>query len=121
MDQGDMFCPSHQVGYARMIAANGATHVVQACVKCHHMTSREAVSKDRVRSEGVEIATLPIIQDYRGEGPECEVKGCTSTNTELHHWAPRQIFGPEAERWPSSYLCREQHHPQWHVLVTSTG
>ena len=38
---------------------------------------------------------------------------CGSTDgTELHHWAPRNTF-PDANAWPTSYLCRDCHHA-WH-------
>lgn len=45
--------------------------------------------------------------------PPCAV--CGEPATELHHWAPRAIFGKqEAERWPRSWLCAG-HHEQWHI------
>lgn len=46
----------------------------------------------------------------------CEVCGSTGT-TERHHWAPRHLFGEEAYRWPTSYLC-QRCHVRWHQTVT---
>jgi hypothetical protein len=49
----------------------------------------------------------------------CEVvdadgKPCQGTDIQLHHWAPKCLFGDEAELWPKSYLCRD-HHNMWHT------
>lgn len=48
--------------------------------------------------------------------PACE--RCESTEgTQLHHWAPRAIFGAiEAERWPTAYLC-PACHSVWHAQM----
>ena len=44
--------------------------------------------------------------------PVCVV--CGQPASELHHWAPRAVFGKaEAEAWPRSWLCAG-HHQQWH-------
>ena len=44
--------------------------------------------------------------------PVCVV--CGQPASELHHWAPRAVFGKdEAETWPRSWLCAG-HHQQWH-------
>jgi hypothetical protein len=52
----------------------------------------------------------------------CEVvdadgKPCQGTDIQLHHWAPKCLFGDEAELWPKSYLCRD-HHNMWHTGIT---
>jgi hypothetical protein len=47
--------------------------------------------------------------------PECAV--CGELAAELHHWAPRSMFGKdEAELWPRSWLCTT-HHQQWHNVM----
>ena len=44
----------------------------------------------------------------------CSVQGCPGSGEELHHWAPKCLFGPDAaELWPKGYLCRI-HHQEWH-------
>ena len=36
---------------------------------------------------------------------------------ELHHWAPRLVFGEvEAELWPKALLCTSCHH-KWHTKM----
>jgi len=49
-------------------------------------------------------------------GPICVVCG-SSKNIEMHHWAPRYLFGDESNIWPTSYLCKECHDI-WHKKVT---
>ena len=46
----------------------------------------------------------------------CEVCGAIGDSQE-HHWAPWFLFGPEAERWPTSWLC-QPCHTRWHQVVT---
>ena len=48
--------------------------------------------------------------------PFCEVCGST-VNIEYHHWAPRFLFGDEADKWLTSRLCKECHD-RWHQIVT---
>ena len=37
--------------------------------------------------------------------------------TESHHWAPRHLFGADADSWPMSDLCGPCHK-RWHEVVT---
>lgn len=54
----------------------------------------------------------PIVDDLRYLNPPCAV--CGALGTEIHHWAPRAVFGPvEADIWPTSYLCPDCH-TEWH-------
>lgn len=49
-------------------------------------------------------------------GKACEVCGSTDSIHE-HHWAPFHLFGPEAAKWPTSFLC-QPCHSKWHSIVT---
>lgn len=53
--------------------------------------------------------------ELRGFKEVCVV--CGSLGVELHHFAPRHLFGADADKWPTAYLCRT-HHKQWHDIVT---
>ena len=44
--------------------------------------------------------------------PPCSYSGCTETQTQMHHIAPRSIF-EDADRYPVVPLCRA-HHVAWH-------
>lgn len=46
----------------------------------------------------------------------CEVCGKTG-DSQVHHWAPRFLFGDEAEDWPKGHLC-QACHTRWHQIVT---
>jgi len=56
---------------------------------------------------------LPTRNDYRTE-QSCEV--CEASDVELHHWAPREWFQQEAEKWPKGYLCKGCHR-YWHEVA----
>lgn len=57
---------------------------------------------------------LPVLMSAFRD--RCRV--CFERGAELHHWAPRAIFGKEeSELWPQDYLCRACH-TRWHQLVT---
>jgi hypothetical protein len=58
-----------------------------------------------------ELERYPVVRDSSNE-VACAV--CDQPGAELHHFAPKHIFGAaEAERWPLAYLCFE-HHGEWH-------
>lgn len=65
---------------------------------------------ERKRAEGIEY------QPSRTAGKACEVCGSTSSIHE-HHWAPFHLFGDEAGKWPTSFLC-QSCHARWHSVVT---
>src|SRR5438132_776764 len=60
------------------------------------------------------VEDLPVWRDYRDPDHPCEV--CGGLGAELHHWAPRAIFGAEAEEWPTAYLCVRDHN-RWHLRM----
>jgi hypothetical protein len=100
--------------------ANGSENFLWVCPACNTRNP----SRDRqfyIPSETVrqhlsaeQIEALPIIT------PDLYTRcaRCGNRTTELHHWAPRAIFGnDECERWPKDYLCKDCHD-QWHRQVT---
>lgn len=94
------------------IAGNGSHQVVAICPGCS--TQIGPLSHERVRREaGREPASLPIVADYRGTLGRCSRRGCEREAVEDHHFAPRAIFGDEADDWPRALLCLE-HHIEWH-------
>lgn len=96
---------------AQRIASNGVATIVEVCPSCDTIT--RAVPR---RDHNGPIDELPVHVDYRTRLHQCEHSGCEDFDTELHHWAPRSVFA-DADRWPTSYLCK-QHHREWH---TTTG
>ncbi len=63
------------------------------------------------------MRTLPITEDYVGQFARCIVRGCEADDVELNHFAPQAIFGPDADLWPTGYLC-VRHHREWGERVT---
>lgn len=43
---------------------------------------------------------------------QCQVRGCSETDVEWHHFAPRNVFA-DHDNWPCLPLCRF-HHQMWH-------
>jgi hypothetical protein len=67
-----------------------------------------------VRAVGVNENDLPWSNTI---APHNRCARCGARDVELHHWAPRAMFGEEADRWPQDYLCHD-HHAEWHRTVT---
>ena len=99
---------------SRSIKSNGTEQVGWFCKACRHWgtakTGGNWIRHALLTEHGVDIRTLPIVN--AAELSPCE--RCGSPGVELHHWAPRHIFGEnEADRWPTSYLCIPCH-TEWH-------
>lgn len=60
-----------------------------------------------------EIADL----QFKVNPPAQRCARCGNRGAELHHWAPRALFGDECNNWPQDYLCSECH-AAWHKVVT---
>lgn len=98
------------------VAGNGSLHILAWCDECQRWSS-SAIPASYVRSMDVSIDMLPVVADHRGFFAVCSVRGCWSDDVELNHFAPRGIFGGEADDWPTAYLCRK-HHQEWGERVT---
>lgn len=96
-------------------AANGSLQVTWQCLTCSYRSS--ALPHELLAELGVDIRALPIREDYAGLYARCVVRGCEAEDVELHHFAPRAIFGADAESWPQGYLC-VRHHREWGERVT---
>lgn len=100
---------------SRKINASNVNIVRGWCLSCHREGVRNLNHTD-LKKRGIIIDLLPIYE--KAEGHVCAVEGCFRTDTELHHFLPRHINRELAEMYPQSYLCRSEHHPLWHRLVT---
>lgn len=93
------------------VAGNGSYQVVSECTDCGTLTG--PIGHAAIERMHIAVATLPILADYRGGLGRCSRRGCEREAVEDHHFAPRAIFGDEAEDWPRALLCVE-HHTEWH-------
>lgn len=92
--------------------ANGIVRPAHECRLCGHV---EILLGVKMRQE--EATKLVIRRDRTGEADLCA--RCGSSGTEMHHWAPREIFGfDDAETWPQDPLCRPCH-TEWHRRMRS--
>lgn len=106
-------CPrdeGHKTYRAKQYTASGALQVFDWCTVCERII-HHAEKLWIPHTQAGDIENLPILNDYRPQNPPCVV--CGGSGTEEHHWAPRNIFGEDANMWPMSYLCR-MHHTEWH-------
>jgi protein-arginine kinase activator protein McsA len=101
------------------LSANGSKTFLLICAECQKRNPfgdkqffmpRELVEKELTQEQ---INDLPAIM------PElfsrCAV--CGNRSAELHHWAPKGIFGEECSKWPKDYLCIPCHL-RWHRMTT---
>jgi hypothetical protein len=100
-----------KVQRVRKIISNGREQIIDYCHRCkcnagktHIIGRMEVLNPDR----------LPVLSDATKNAPVCAV--CGATGAENHHWAPRHIFGQEADGWPQSWLCPVCHN-EWHDKV----
>lgn len=95
--------------------ANGVK-VRSWCMRCQRSPTprRPFVPVRSLAPEVVE--SLPEWPNEGGNDGPCAACGTVGPR-EVHHWAPRHLFGDAADRWPTANLCGDCHR-QWHDLVT---
>lgn len=102
----------------QLVQHNGAQTFVWCCSQCQQNNpfgGEYYIAKEKVQSYLTleQIEKLPVqmfVAEHR-----CVV--CGERTCELHHWAPKGIFGKDASLWPTDYLCKI-HHDLWHQTVT---
>lgn len=109
-----MHCGWDQFKYEAIKASNGAIHVKMVCERCGQRFN----SKTWVKCPpGLSPDNIPIAENYYEKSSYiCEV--CGKRGAEIHHWAPREFFGDEADDWPVSLLCRDCHI-KWHSHINN--
>lgn len=102
------------------VKTDGSQCFVWKCDRCNccapHNKGVWWIKKEIVRQylNDEEISCLPVLM----ESPENRCVVCGERFAQMHHWAPRAIFGDKvAEQWPKDYLC-EWCHKKWHKTVT---
>lgn len=103
----------------RQFSGNGAVTYLWICPVCNRKNpdnTRLFIPREEVEQmlSETEIEQLPTIMPRFTD----RCARCGARDVELHHWAPRGIFGTiEAEGWPRDYLCK-CCHDEWHLRVT---
>lgn len=97
--------------YGVVARRDGINKPVFACVECGGLIdARKADPRGEHVFRDLRSATevVPCSRCGRRDG------------TQNHHWAPRAVFGLDAERWPQSPLCVECHGI-WHRTMRRAG
>lgn len=107
-----IYCGSHETRYALSVAINGGKHLFEECLSCGKNARGAGKWIGGKERSGLNLDAIPIVNDYSNLAAPCIVCGDIDHN-ELHHFAPRHIFGDECEKWPVFSLCKK-HHDEWH-------
>lgn len=100
------------------VMQSGAESFVWVCVGCDRLAPFGGdlwIAADKVyeRLTRNQIQSLPLLMDR----PTSRCAKCNSRGVENHHWAPKAIFGDDAENWPQDYLCKPCHD-LWHSKMS---
>lgn len=102
--------PSNEFGLT--IAGNGAYQIRPWCSECGRWAT-SSLPVQQLRSMGLTPEDCRLVADNRGNLGRCSRFGCEKEGVEDHHFAPRALFGMEADEWPRALLCVD-HHNEWH-------
>lgn len=116
-------CGSSSVKIGVSNTQSGSTIYPYFCSDCGYVSGGNCASKSAAMQYAathgplkyVKTRTQQWMEKNQIEEKKCEV--CSAHGVEEHHWAPKHLFGDDAERWPKSYLCRSCH-AKWHAVVT---
>jgi hypothetical protein len=111
----EQYTPPYRVPRTEYLAAtrstNGRVCVFVICIKCGRWKSPQLPwNLLRVPPQGI-----PLVWD-QASSKTCQVADCMEIGAEWHHWAPRCLFGNDADNWPKSWLC-PKHHAEWHRVT----
>jgi len=115
-----LWCPSCgeivDVRLVRKVGQNGTSFPYWQCQNGHNIRwqGKDWLPRSYIDKLALTYDDLPVETDYRSI--PCAV--CGELGTELHHTAPRAIFGEDAEYYPQVYLCKS-HHDYWHATITA--
>lgn len=108
-------CRGTRIRRVKNRTGSGAYQVIDLCLDCQSNARGNALYIPH-KQAGAPLEDIPLWVDYTKQNPPCVVCGLHE-GTELHHFAPRHIFGwDEAERWPQGYLCKTCHD-KWHITI----
>ena len=111
------FCEARLVIRA-LITANGTVQYKLYCTDCGRLRSG-AIAHGRLDARTREQADRAATS-HDWPLPPCEHCDDETSGVELHHWAPRAVFGDESWEWPTSYLCK-RCHGRWHAMMDAGG
>lgn len=103
-----------KVGFA--FRKNGSKVFPLYCEDCGQETGK-LINKENANSVNYILKEIVFTSSNTGYLNKIKCYVCGDENVEAHHFAPKHLFGDEAEKWPVAYLCKF-HHKKWHDIVT---
>jgi hypothetical protein len=94
-----------------ILLRNGQRQVKLRCRNCG--TATGALPKQAVFEWMSDLGPPLIREGYMGSYPPCSYRGCSAPGVDMHHFAPWNTFGRDADNWPVMPLC-QSHHRAWH-------
>jgi hypothetical protein len=111
---------AHRNGWAFVAnrVGNGELQFWKRCNECGGNVTGPGkwIPRAYFENKGYDVTQFPVIDDRTSSRPPCRV--CGARGSELHHWAPRALFGDEADVWPTDFLCR-RCHTRWHTAIAN--
>lgn len=117
-----VYCSHGDAVLSRVPQTSGKDRITLWCRDCRQNVAKQKgypgmwIARDHADLVGKDLDALPIaytsVEYRRCEGPCSKLDRC-----QLHHMAPRNYFGDDADSWPVAWLC-ESCHRVWHSLVT---
>lgn len=101
----------------RLVTVNNRTQLVWWCYDCERREGGQCIPHRKIANLG-DVPEVVNNHDPAATGGVCEACYREAAELQLHHWAPRHLFGDErADYWPTAMLCLPCHQ-RWHDLVT---
>lgn len=98
-----------------VIVHRRGVQVKRRCLNCG--TPSSAIPMQAVWEWYGDLGTPTIRYSDSTPYPACSHSRCNSPGMDLHHFAPYNTFGQDADNWPVMPLCQE-HHREWHKRMT---
>lgn len=94
-----------------ILLRNGQRQVKLRCRNCGRLTG--ALPKQAVLEWMSDLGTPLVRQGWNEPYPPCSYRECDEPGEDMHHFAPCNTFGRDADNWPVMPLCKP-HHREWH-------
>lgn len=130
------YCGNTNWGAVKFFHTNGTDHRKVGCMSCRRtrvLHPDDAPRPDmfgEISDYGLPSREVPLNKAFgdmlgvflvEQEGESllvCRFRGCDSKQVEMHHYAPKMVFGWRADDFGTQPLCKE-HHDLWHDELTN--
>jgi hypothetical protein len=129
------YCGETSWGAVKWFHSNGSDHRKIGCMNCRatrvlhpddvpapdmfgevNLNAAPSVSVPLTKAFGDYLGVF-MVESEQETQLVCRVRGCTEKQVEMHHYAPKKVFGWRAEDYGTVPLCKT-HHDEWHDALT---